>query len=301
MAIDIVRSWERIARTRRVRAPADLTKCGRRRELIPTHRVDIICGAPTKKRGRERYMYRFTACMILAFGGISSATSAEVSADVVCNTAAQGAVRDLETSMRAKAHLALTISSGANAQGLRRVNEGEAVDIVVLNKETIQQLAAKGLVKLQVDLAMSDVGVAVAEQAPKPVLLTTEDFANLLRAVPTLGYTTGASGQHLAQVIERLGLADVIKPKATLVGGAAGKLLIDGKVAAAVQQIPELRSEGAKNVVPLPEALQMHTILTAAVMSNAPHSQAAVEMLHALTSPAAVPVYQRWGLVPLYR
>ena len=245
-------------------------------------------------------MYRFAALLILAVGA-APAWSAEVPASVVCVTSAEGAVRELEASMRAKIRLPLTITYGGTAQGQRLLSEGAPADIGILTKEAIQQLAAKGLIKQQVDLGLSDVGVAVADQAPIPVLQTPEDFAQLLRATPTLGYTTGASGQHLAQVIERLGLTEVMKPKSTLVGRSAAKLLVDGKVALAVQQIGELRAEGAKNVVPLPEALQMHTIVTVAVMSNAPHPQAAVEMLRMLTSPSAVSVYQRWGLVPLYR
>jgi molybdate transport system substrate-binding protein len=245
-------------------------------------------------------MYRFAALLILAIGA-AAASSAEVPANLVCNTAIQGPVRELEASLHAKLHPPVTIVSGANAQGARRVDSGEPVDVAVLTKESIQQLAAKGLIKVQVDLAMSDVAIALADQAPTPVLRTPDDLVKLLRELPTLGYTTGASGQHMAQVIEQLGLTEVMKPKSTLVGGAAGKLLADGKVAAAVQQVGELRSEGAKNVVFLPEALQMHSIVTVAVMSNAPHPQAAMQMLRMLTSPSAVPVYQRWGLVPLYR
>jgi molybdate transport system substrate-binding protein len=246
-------------------------------------------------------MYRVVALMILAMGAASSASSAEVPATLICVTSAEGAVRELEASLRAKIHLPLTVTYGGTAQGQKLLESGEPADIGISTKDTIQQLAAKGLIKVQVDLGLSDVGIAVADQAPTPVLRTAEDFAQLLRATPTLGYTTGASGQHLAKVIEQLGLTEVVKPKSTLVGRSAAKLLLDGKVAAAVQQIGELRADGAKNIAALPEALQMHTIVTIAVMSKAPHPQAAAEMLRMLTSPAAVPVYQRWGLVPLYR
>jgi molybdate transport system substrate-binding protein len=246
-------------------------------------------------------MYRFAALLILAIVAAPSARSAEAPASVVCTTSVEGAVRELEASMRGRIHRPLTIASGGAAQGLRILEGAEPVDIGILPKESVELLAAKGLVRQQVDLAMSDVGVAVAEHAPAPVLRTPEDFAELLRTVPTWGYTTGASGLHLTKVIEQLGLTDVMKPKSTIVGRSAARLVLDGKVAAAVQQMGELRLEGVKNVVPLPEALQMHTILSVAVMKNAPHPPQAVEMLHVLTSPGAVTVYQRWGLVPLYR
>jgi molybdate transport system substrate-binding protein len=246
-------------------------------------------------------MRRLAALLILAMGVASSASSADMPATLTCVTSVEGAIRELEAAMRAKVHMPITITSGGSAQGQRRLENGEAADIGILPKEAMQQLAAKGLVKVQVDLALSDVGVAVAADAPTPVLRTAEDFAQLLRATPTLAYTTGASGQHLSQVIEKLGLTEVVKPKATVVGANSARLVLEGKVAAAVQQIGELRLEGARNVVPLPEALQMHTIVTVAVMNNAPHPQAAADMLRVLTSPTAVPVYQRWGVVPLYR
>ncbi len=87
---------------------------------------------------------------------------------------------------------------------------------------------------------------------------TTADFVAFMKATPSIAYTVrGVSGLHMAQLIERLGLAAVVKPKATVVDGFSGTLLREGKVAAAVQQISELKFTGATNIVPLPDEIQV--------------------------------------------
>ena len=125
---------------------------------------------------------------------------------------------------------------------VERLTNGEAADLAVLTKEAVQQLAAKGYVRSSTDLVLSVIGIAVADDAPLPAMKTTEDFVAFMKATPSIAYTVrGVSGLHMAQLIEQLGLAAVVKPKAIVVDGFSGTLLREGKVAAAVQQISELR------------------------------------------------------------
>jgi molybdate transport system substrate-binding protein len=162
----------------------------------------------------------------------------------------------------------------------------------------VQQLAAKGLVKSQTDLAVSLVGIAVADDAPAPVLNTQADLVAFLKATPSIAYPArGASGIYLAQLIEKLGLTAVMKPKTTLVSeGTTATLLRAGKVAAAVQQISELKMAGAKNIVPLPDEIQLRSIITVAVLDNEAAGDAAARIVNALTSPEALAAYERSGL-----
>jgi molybdate transport system substrate-binding protein len=247
----------------------------------------------------KRFAILLGACAIAA---AALPMAAEQRATLFCNSASRGPVEELKTMVSAQARVQLDTVCGGTADGVGRVNRGEPVDIIITNRDVIQEMEARGLVKTRIDVGISDVGVAVAEQAPPPVMQSKEDFIAFLRNTPSLGYTTGASGVHLAKVIDALGLSEVMKPKTTVVsGGNAAKLLRDGKVAAAVQQIGELRADGAKNVVALPEAVQMHTMLAIAIMNNAPHADAAAAVVRVMTSPQSVPVYQRWGLVSVLK
>ena len=76
------------------------------------------------------------------------------------------------------------------------------------------------------DLVLSVIGIAVADDAPLPAMKTTEDFVAFMKATPSIAYTVrGVSGLHMAQLIEQLGLADVVKPKAIVVDGFSGTLV----------------------------------------------------------------------------
>ena len=238
------------------------------------------------------------ACLLAV---ATPALNAEHRVKIICNSASRGPIEELKPWISTHAHAQLEIQCGSTAEGVERLNRGELADVAILTKEAVQALDKKGMVRTQRDLALSDVGIAIADGAPRPIMNSTEDFSSFLRATPSIGYTTGVSGKHLARIIARLGLDEVMKPKSIVVdGGGAAKLLSSGKVAAAVQQISELRADGARNIVPLPEAVQMHTMLTIAVLNSAPDVDKANAILRALTSVEANPVYQRWGLVPLH-
>jgi molybdate transport system substrate-binding protein len=123
-----------------------------------------------------------------------------------------------------------------------------------------------------------------------------------MKATPSIAYTArGVSGLHMAKLIEELGLAAVVKPKATVVDGFSGALLREGKVAAAVQQISELRFTGASNIVPLPNEIQVQTIFTVAVLNGATNADSAAKILRVLTSAEAAAAYQRSGAAPLFK
>jgi len=148
---------------------------------------------------------------------------------------------------------------------------------------------------------LSVIGIAVGEDVPLPAMKTTEDFVAFMKATPSIAYTArGVSGVHMARLIERLGLADVVRPKATIVDGFAATPLREGKVAAAVQQISELKFAGAKHIVPLPDEIQVATTFSVAVLNGTTRADAAAQVLRALTSPEAAAAYERSGASPLF-
>ena len=179
---------------------------------------------------------------------------------------------------------------------------GERVPIVILFKPGVQELAAKGYVKLQADLAVSLVGIAVADSAPAPVLKTTADFVAFLKSTPSIAYTErGPSGVYMAQLIEKLGLTEIMKAKATVVNGPlAAPLIRAGKVAAAMQQISELKMAGARNIVPLPDEIQLRSIITVAVLENRTPGAVAARIVDVLTSHEAAAAYERAGVAALF-
>lgn len=220
---------------------------------------------------------------------------------ILATQAVQSALSEIEPSFAARGATPVKIEFGPTAALVDRVLGGERPAMVILTKPGVQQLAAQGLVQSQTDLAVSLVGVAVADDASVPAMQTTADFIAFLQATPSIAYPArGASGIYMTQLIEKLGLTAVMKPKIRLLNeGNSAALLRQGKVVAAIQQISELKMAGAKNIVPLPGDIQLRSIITATVLSEAMPGEAAAQVMKTLTSPEAAAAYERSGLSPL--
>jgi molybdate transport system substrate-binding protein len=232
----------------------------------------------------------------------SAAASQETQVKIVATIAVEGAFVELAPLLPVRSGVPVEIEYATTAALVERLTSGETADLAILTKEAVQQLAAKGRVRSSTDLVLSMIGVAVGDDAPLPAMKTTDDFVAFMKATPSIAYTVrGVSGLHMARLIEQLGLADVVKPKAMLVDGFAGTALREGKVAAAVQQISELRFAGAKNIVPLPDEIQVRTVFTVAVMNGSASAGSAAKIVRVLTSREAAAVYERAGASPVLR
>lgn len=180
-----------------------------------------------------------------------------------------------------------------------RLLKGDKIDMVVTYRESLP--AVKDRLQAQTDVAISNVALAVADTAPVPALNTPGDVAAFLKATPSLARSTSLSGQHMAAVIEKLGLTEEMKPKVTTSGGLPGNLLKDGKVAAAAQQVSELKLAGLKNIMPLPAALQTDLVLTAATVQGTSRARDARKVVDVLLSAEAAKAYANAGLKPVKR
>lgn len=231
-----------------------------------------------------------------------AAVSQDAPVKMVATIAVEGAFVELAPLLPVRSGVAVNVEFATTAALVERLTKGETADLAILTKDAVQQLAAKGHVHSSTDLVVSAIGIAVSDDASLPAMKTTEDFVAFMKATPSIAYTVrGVSGLHMAQLIEQLDLADVVKPKAMLVDGFAGTPLREGRVAAAVQQISELRFSGAKNIVPLPDEIQVRTVFTVAVLNGAASADSATKIVRVLTSSEAAAAYERAGASPMFR
>jgi molybdate transport system substrate-binding protein len=80
----------------------------------------------------------------------------------------------------------------------RRVEAGEAVDVVVLAANAIDKLIASGrLLPGRVDIVQSGIAMAVRAGAAPPAVASEDDVRRAVLAADTLSYSTGPSGQYL--------------------------------------------------------------------------------------------------------
>ena len=240
------------------------------------------------------------------------AYGAEPRIKILAQSSVPGPLSDLELQMSARATLPVNTESGPRAKLLERLLAGEPADIAILTNTAIQELAAKGLVRMQKELVVSELGVAVAADAQPPKLTTSADFVEFLKSTPSIAYPALATGPYpadayrvdtyIAALLERLGVKSSVEPKATVVGaGSMGGLVRDGKVAAAILLVSELKLQGAPNTVRLPDEIQLRIPMSIAVLKTSSHEKEAAAVVQFLTSAEAAAVYRRWGLVPSFK
>jgi molybdate transport system substrate-binding protein len=185
-----------------------------------------------------------------------------------------------------------------------RIASGERADLAILTSDAIDELMASGVLVAgsRVDLARSFVGMAVAPGAPRPDISTVEAFRRTLVAARTIGYSrAGASGIFFAGLLERMGLAEEVNAKATVIpSGFTGELLLQGKVELAVQQVSELMAvPGIDLLGKIPMEIQPDTIFSAALFAGAEMAREAREFVAAVSGPSVAALYAEKGLEPI--
>jgi molybdate transport system substrate-binding protein len=188
----------------------------------------------------------------------------------------------------------------------KRIEGGEAFDLAVLTPAAVNDLSSKGkfVAGSRVNLARVGVGVVVKEGAPKPDIGSVDAFKRALLAAKSVAYIDpaagGSSGIYVAGLLDKLGVAAEVKPKAKLIpGGAVAEHVARGEAEFGIHQISEiLPVKGATLVGPLPAEIQNYTVYAAGLGAQAKESEAATALLKALSGPAAVEVLKSKGMEP---
>ncbi len=189
---------------------------------------------------------------------------------------------------------------------VRRVNAGEAFDVVVLTQAALDKMVAAGNGKLAEEtitpLIQVGIGVAVRLSAPRPDISNTESFRNTLLAARAVAYidpsSGGTSGIYLEQLFQRMGILPQIRAKAVkVVGGLAAERVARGDADIALQQYSEiLRVPSVQHVGLIPAAVQLYTTYSGAVGANARDKDAALSLLAAFSDPGIGPILKKHGV-----
>ncbi|HVH26864.1 MAG TPA: substrate-binding domain-containing protein [Vicinamibacterales bacterium] len=186
----------------------------------------------------------------------------------------------------------------------QRVVKGEAFDLVIATVEAVDDLIDAGLLAraTRADLARSGIGVGIRKGAPKPDIRSADALKRTLLAATSLTYAEdGASRVHIERMLQRMGIAETMKPKIALTQGSARGL---AKVAAgqgdlALTLISEiLPVEGLELAGPLPAEFQSYVSFAAAVGVKAKSPEAARALITFLTGQAAASAYTSHGMDP---
>jgi molybdate transport system substrate-binding protein len=193
------------------------------------------------------------------------------------------------------------------AGGLKkRIESGEAFDVAVITPAVIDELAGAGKIAAgsRVDLASVSIGVVVKEGAPRPDVSTVDAFKRALLEAKSVAYidpaSGGSSGIYIDKLLERLGIADQVRPKAKLKkGGYVADLIVSGEAELGLHQISEIVPvKGAALVGPLPKEIQNTTTYAAGLSASPQNKDAAQALIKMFSGPAAATVLKSKGMEP---
>ena len=188
----------------------------------------------------------------------------------------------------------------------KRIAGGEAFDLAVLTPKAVDDLAKEGKFAAgsRANLARVGVGVVVKDGTPKPDIGSVAAFKQALLTAKSVAYIDpaagGSSGIYVAGLLDKLGIAAEVKPKAKLIpGGAVAEHVAKGEAELGIHQISEiLPVKGVTLVGPLPAEIQNYTVYAAGIGAHAKESDAAKALIKALSGPAAAEVLKSKGMEP---
>ena len=195
----------------------------------------------------------------------------------------------------------IAIESVGGVDAAKRVQTGEAFDVVVLASDAIDKLIAAGHIDptSKVNLVNSGVAVAVKVGSKTPDISSETAVKAAVLAAKTISYSTGPSGVALAKLFERWGVAEQIASRIVQAppGVPVGSLVAKGEVELGFQQLSELiHLDGISIVGPLPPEIQITTTFSAGVCTASTQADAVREMLAYMASPAAAAAKLRQGM-----
>jgi molybdate transport system substrate-binding protein len=238
-----------------------------------------------------------TAALLLS----GAAGAAEIK--VLSTQATEEAYKELVPQFeKGSGHKVTTIFTGTLGV-MKRLSEGEAYDLLIMSRQSIDELAQTGKVVAgsRTDIAKSGVGMAVGKGKPKPDISTVDALKKSLLAAKSIGYSTGPSGVYVVTMFQKMGIADEIKTKLkqTPTGVFVGSIIASGEAEIGFQQVSELSFfPGIDYVGPIPAEVQLITIFSAGIPAGAKQADAAKALVSFITAPAAAVIFKKHALDP---
>ena len=203
---------------------------------------------------------------------------------------------------RATGHT-LIVSSDLPPAFVRRANAGEPFDVLISGSAPVDEWIRDGrlVAEARTDIARSGIGVEVKAGGRKPDISSVDAFKRALLNAESIAYLRVGSGIYLADLLERLGVAEAIKAKVRRPeSDIVSELVAKGEVELGMTVITQiLTTPGVDLVGPLPPEIQSYVTFAAGVGSHSKAPDAARQLIGFLTGRRAIAVIKAQGMEPV--
>jgi molybdate transport system substrate-binding protein len=185
-----------------------------------------------------------------------------------------------------------------------RLLQGEKTDVVILSLPAIEALDQDGRLAAggRTDLGRASCGVAVRDGMMMPNIATLEGFKRMLTFAVSIAANDpahgGSSGIYLAELLQRMGLADEVGPKLKLypTGRDCALALVRGEAEIGITFTSEfLAVPGTRVVGALPKEIEYVNGYAGAIAKDAAVEPARA-FLSFLSSPSSKQCFKSFGL-----
>lgn len=226
---------------------------------------------------------------------------AQVKVKVMSDGPLRPAFEQLAGQFRGESGSELDFVFGTSPVIHKKVADGEGADVLIIQPSFIAELVKAGKVVPGDHPVIGRVGFGLAVRADAPAhdISTTEGFKQALVGADSVIFNNVASGNYFAKVLERLGVAEAVKPKVVRLDPfAVFDRVLQGKGKdVGVGVIPLINTaKGLRLLGPLPAEVQSHIVYAAAPMASATNSQGGKAFIAFLTGPSAKAAFAANGV-----
>jgi len=231
---------------------------------------------------------------IISVGAFSMLATVVQAADikVMCDSPLEPALTKVVEIYRQQTHNQVSLVFDPSPAVKKRIEDGEAADVVIVQPDFAEALTKSGKASAGDRPIIGHVGVGLGNRKDSPAydISTVEKLKSALLGADLLVFNSVKSGEAFAKVLERLGIAEALKPKIVRTPplGIFEPVLKGKGNDMAAGTIPLIATTpGIKLLGPLPGDLQSSLTYTAAVMANTAQRNSAEGFIEFLVSPKA--------------
>ena len=248
--------------------------------------------------------FRLVAAWLLSLATLAASQCARADdIRVIASNAVKEAVSELTPEFEKNTGHRVAMTWGGTTDITRRIERGEAFDIVIIPGPIIDELAARSAIRVGTrrDLAESLIGAAVSPGAARRDVSSAISLKQSLLEARSIVLSSGPSGVYLLDLFRRMEIKDAIGPKLKQLapGASVGESLARGEGDLGFTQVSELlHTLGIVYLGPLGPEVQHATVFSIGQPTAVPPLRSTSRLIDYLTSPMSTHAIENSGLKP---